>query len=99
MRCVRLLLTLVVLSGCDMSFGNQHKNFSLFETSKGTVYLLNTATGETKIIYSKDSAPRLIPNTVYDSEDGKSYEYLGAGTLKALSVREAADRIIEKYKK
>lgn len=99
MRYVRLLLTLVALSGCGMSFGNQHKNFSLFETSKGTVYLLNTATGETKIIYSKDLAPRLILNTVYYSEDGKSYEYLGAGTLKALSVLEAADKIIGKNNK
>lgn len=99
MKYITLLLTIVALSGCDMSFGNQHKIFSLFETSKGTVYLLNTTSGETKIIYSKESAPKLMPHTIYESEDGKSYEYLGAGNLKALTVREAADKIIEKYNK
>lgn len=43
--------------------------------------------------------PSLKPKTLYKSEDGKTYEYLGGGKLKELSTTEAADRIIEKYNK
>lgn len=95
MRYITFLLTTIAISGCDMSYGNQHEGFSLFETSKGTVYLLNTISGETKIIYSTESAPKLVTRSIYEAEDGKTYEYQGAGKLRELTVEEAADKIIE----
>jgi hypothetical protein len=97
-RYMTLLLTVIAISGCDMSYGNRHANFSLFETSKGTIYLLNTTSGETKIIYSTDSEPKLVTHNIYKAEDGKTYEYQGAGRLRELTIQEAADKIIEKYK-
>ena len=99
MKNIILLLATIALFGCDITHENRIKSFSLFETSKGTVYLLNTASGEAKIIYSPTSAPKLIMKGIYESDDGKTYEYQGARKLKELTLREAADIIIEKYKK
>ena len=99
MKYMTLLLATIAISGCDMPYGNHHERFSLFETSKGTVYLLNTTSGEAKVIYSTESQPKLVASSLYESEDGKTYEYQGAGKLKELSVEEAADRIIDKYLK
>ena len=99
MRYIILLMTTIIISGCDLPYGTQHESFSLFETSKGTVYLLNTASGETKIIYSEESAPKLVAKSIYEAEDGKMYEYLGTGKLRELSIQEAADKIIEKGNK
>jgi hypothetical protein len=99
MKRIAFLLAIIAVSGCDISsYGKKHEGFSLFETSKGTVYLLNTTSGETKIIYSTESAPKLAVRGIYKSEDGKTYEYQGSGKLKEMTVQEAADRILEKYK-
>ncbi len=98
MKLLTLLFAAIAISGCDISsYGKKHENFSLFETSKGTVYLLNTTTGESKIIHSNSLPPRLSMHSTYGAEDGKIYEYQGSGKLKELSVREAADKIIEKH--
>jgi hypothetical protein len=97
MKCVLALLGTILISGCDQQLGAKTGSYSLFETSKGTVYRLNTASGEASLIYSPVGWPKLMPKTLYTSEDGKTYEYLGGGTLKELSTTEAADQIIEKY--
>ena len=99
MRYITLLVIIFIISGCDISSGNRHERFSLFETSKGTVYLLNITSGETKIIYSSESAPKLVTQSIYESEDGKRYEYQGAGRLRELTIQEEADILIKKYSK
>ena len=99
MKYITLLLATIALFGCDIAHENRDKSFSLFETSKGTVYLLNTTSGETKIIFSTTSAPKLVMKGIYESEDGKTYEYQGAGKLRELTLQEAVDIIVEKYKK
>ena len=98
MKYVLVVLGTILITGCDLQLGAKTGSYSLFETSKGTVYRLNTASGETGIIYSPGGQPKLTAKTLYTSEDGKTYEYLGGGKLKELSTTEAADRIIEKYK-
>jgi hypothetical protein len=98
-RATLLLLATLSLCGCDAPFTHSAGHFALFETSKGTVYRLNTASGETEIIYSSSGKPKLTPQALYESDDGKTYEYLGGGQLKELSLQEAADKIVEKYKK
>ena len=95
----QLLVIIISIFGCNNSSGNRNERFSLFETSKGTVYLLNLTSGETKIIYSNESAPKLVPQSIYESEDGKRYQYQGAGRLKELTMEEAANILIKKYSK
>ena len=78
-----------------MSYKSRHEGFSLFETSKGTVYLLNTTSGETKIIYSTELAPKLVTHSIYKTDDGKTYKYMGGGKLMDLTVIDTADKFIE----
>ncbi len=99
MKYVLVVLGTILISGCDLPLGAKTGSYALFETSKGTVYRLNTASGEAAIIYSPGGWPKLMPKTLYTSEDGKTYEYLGGGKLKELSTSEAADRLVEKYNK
>jgi hypothetical protein len=99
MKYVLVIIGTILITGCDQQFGAKTGSYTLFETSKGTVYRLNTASGETSIIYSPEGWPKLMSKTLYKSEDGKTYEYLGGGKLKELSVTEAADQIIDKYNK
>ena len=99
MRYVLLVFFTIALCGCEKPFGASPGRFALFETSKGTVYRLNTSSGDTEVVYSPEGWPKLTPKTLYKAEDDKTYEYLGDGKLKELSTTEAADRIIEKYKK
>lgn len=99
MRYISLLLLTIALCGCDNPLRASTGRFALFETSKGTVYRLDTTSGGTEVIYSPSGWPKLTQKTIYKSEDGKTYEYLGAGKLRELSTAEAADRIIEKYPK
>ena len=99
MKYVLVVLGAILITGCDQQLGAKTGSYTLFETSKGTVYRLNTVSGEAGVIYSPEGRPKLTPKTFYTSEDGKTYEYLGGGKLKELSTTEAADRIIEKYNK
>ena len=99
MRYMVLLLLVVAVSGCDKPLGTSAGRFALFETSKGTVYRLNTTSGETEVIYSPEGWPKLTQKTLYMADDDKTYEYLGGGKLRELSTQEAADRIIKKYPK
>ena len=94
-----LILLTLLLASCDTQFARNGGTYSLFETSAGTVYLLNTATGETRVISKLGTEGKLQPTAIYQGEDGKIYQYDGAGKLKELSVREAADRILENSKK
>jgi len=89
----------MAISGCEIPIGSKAGSYTLFETSKGTIYRLNTVSGEAAVIYSPDGWPKLQPKTLYSGENDKAYEYVGGGTLKELSTTEAADRLIEKYKK
>ena len=79
-----------------MSYKSRHEGFSLFETSKGTVYLLNTTSGETKIIYSTELAPKLVTHSIYETDDGKTYKYMGGGKLMDLTVIDTADKFLER---
>lgn len=99
MKYVLVVLGTILITGCDLQIGAKTGSYALFETSKGTVYRLNTTSGEAGIIYSLDGWPKLMPKTLYKSEDGKTYEYLGGGKLKELSTTEADNRLIEKYNK
>jgi hypothetical protein len=97
-RLILLVLIPLTLCGCDR-FASFAGRYSLFETSKGAVYRLDTTSGKTEVVYSPTGWPKLNAKTLYEGEDGKTYEYLGAGKLKELSTTEAADRIVEKYAK
>ena len=99
MRYIAFFVIIIAIFGCDISSGNRHERFSLFETSKGTVYLLNITSWQTKIIYSNESAPKLVIKSIYESEDEKRYEYQGAGKLRELTMEEEADILIKKYSK
>ena len=97
---VALLLALALalaLAGCDVPKSFSAGKYSLFETSKGVVYRLNTGTGETEIIYSPVGLTKLTAGTLYEADGDKTYEYLGGGQLKELSVNEVADRLVRKY--
>ena len=97
-RLILLVLIPLTLGGCDQ-FVPFSGRYALFETSRGTVYRLDTTSGKTEVVYSLTGWPKLNAKTLYEGEDGKTYEYVGAGKLKELSTREAADRIVEKYAK
>lgn len=99
MKYALVVLGAIALTACDGMPQFGPGKYTLFETSKGTVYRLDTATGETEIIYSPDGWPTLKAKTLYHSENEKTYEYLGNGKLKELSSTEAADRLVEKYTK
>lgn len=99
MKYVLLALCSMALVGCEPPAGPDTGKYALFETSKGTVYRLNTTTGETHVIYSPEGLPALTVKTLYHGDLGKTYEYLGRGELKELSPTEAADRLVEKYTK
>ena len=93
-----LMLALVALTcGCSNPFASGR--FALFETSKGVLYRLDTTSGHAEIVYSPFGMPKLTQQTLYESDDGKTYEYLGAGKLRELSATEIADRLVEKYAK
>jgi len=98
MRYVLLLLLPFAICGCNQIVPPAGR-YALFETSKGTVYRLDTISGDTKVVYSPSGWPALSAKTPYKGEDGKTYEYLGAGKLKELTTTEAADRLVEKYTK
>ena len=97
-RLILLVLIPLTLGGCDQ-FVTSSGRYALFETSKGTVYRLDTTSGKTEVVYSITGWPELNAMTLYKGEDGRTYEYVGAGILKELSAREAADRFLEKYAK
>jgi len=98
MRYLLLVLLSLAVSGCDQFLPSAGR-YALFETSKGTVYRLDTTTGETEVIYSPAGWPKLSAKTLYEGEDGKIYEYFGAGKLIGLSEAEVAERLVEKYAK
>ena len=93
-----ILLLPLTLGGCNQ-FVPAAGRYTLFETSKGTVYRLDTTSDKTEVVYSPTGWPKLNAKTFYEGEDGKNYEYLGAGKLKELSTSEVADRLVEKYAK
>ena len=97
-RLILLILIPIMLGGCGQ-FTPFSGHYALSETAKGTVYRLDTKSGNTEVVYSPTGQPKLSAGTLYEGEDGKTYEYVGAGKLKELSTREAADRILEKYAK
>jgi hypothetical protein len=99
MKYITLLVITISIFGCNNSSDNRNVRFSLFETSKGIVYLLNLTSGETKIIYPNKSAPKLVLKNIYESEDGKRYQYQGDGKLKELTKEEEDDILIKKYLK
>jgi outer membrane protein assembly factor BamB len=95
MKYIVMLSGLIAISGCDVSLsGKARDSFARFETSKGNVYLLNTATGTSKTISTTESMSKLSIRKIYEAEDGKIYEYEGSGKLKELTTQEAADKII-----
>ena len=97
-RLILLVLIPLALGGCDQ-FIPVSGRYALFETSAGTIYRLDTTSGKTEVVDSPTGWPKLKARTLYKAEDGKTYEYVGAGMLKELSTTEAADRILEKYAK
>ena len=93
---ILLVLIPLTLGGCDQ-FVPFAGRYTLFETSNGTVYRLDTTSGKTEIIYSPFAEPKLNVKTFYSGEGGKTYEYLGAGKLKELSADENIGRLMKKY--
>jgi len=98
MRYILFPLLLLIIAGCNQ-IGSPTGRYTLFETSKGVVYRLDTISGESEIIYSPTGWPKLSTDTLYEGEDGKTFKYLGGGKLKELSTTEAADILVEKYAK
>ena len=97
MKYLALLIAALAISGCDSFRENGDERFSLFETSKGTVYLLNTMSGETQVIYPVVGPEKLVLHRTYKSEDGKIFEYQGAGKLREISGHEILEEILGKY--
>lgn len=96
MKLITLLFVTITLFGCDTSYKNRYEKFSLFETSKGTLYLLDNTSGETKIINSTELSQKLLTNSIYETDDGKTYKYMGGGKLMDLTVIDTADKFLEK---
>ena len=98
MRYLFIIPPMLMLYGCNQigSFGGR---YSLFETSKGVIYRLDTKSGETKALYSPTGWPKLSKAELFEGVNGKTYQYLGNGKLKELSTREAADILVKKYAK
>lgn len=74
-----ILLTALVLTGCDNTTMSAAPNFSLFETSAGVVYLLNQNTGELRVISSKPAV--IISGEVFRDDEGQLFRYLGNGEV------------------
>ena len=98
MKYILLIPLMFMLGGCDL-VGSSGGRYSLFETSKGVIYRLDTRSGETKIIYSPTGLQKLSKESLIEGENGKTYQYLGNGKLKELSAIEAADLLVDKYTK
>lgn len=75
-----IFLAVLVLVGCDNNTLSVSANFSLFETSSGVVYLVNHASGELKVISSKQT---VIVNAgeVFMDGEGQFFKYMGAGQI------------------
>ena len=65
MKYVLVVLGTILITGCDLQLGAKTGSYALFETSKGTVYRLNTASGEADIIYSPEGWPKLLISQKY----------------------------------
>lgn len=74
-----ILLTALVLTGCDNTTMSAAPNFSLFETSAGVVYLLNQNTGELRVISSKPAV--ISSGEVFSDDEGQLFRYLGNGEV------------------
>lgn len=74
-----ILLTALVLTGCDNTTMSAAPNFSLFETSEGVVYLLNQNTGELRVISSKQTI--ISSGEVFRDDEGQLFRYLGNGEV------------------
>ena len=99
MKYALVVLGTIALTACDEMPRFGAGKYTLFETSRGTIYRLDTATGKTELIYTPGGWTTLKPKTIYYGENEKTYEYLGNGKFKELSTTEAADRLLERYTK
>jgi hypothetical protein len=77
-----ILLTSLILTGCDNTTVSAAPNFSLFETSAGVVYLLNQNTGELKVISSEPTV--INTGDVFRDDEGQLFRYLGNGEVHRL---------------
>lgn len=79
--CMRfaILMTALILTGCDNTTISESPNFSLFETSAGVVYLLNQNTGELKVISSRQAV--INSGEVFRDDEGQAFRYLGNGKV------------------
>ncbi|MDI9243856.1 hypothetical protein [Marinobacter sp. CHS3-4] len=83
-----ILLTALVLAGCDNTTLSATPNFSLFETSAGVLYLLNQNTGELKVISSRQTV--INTGEVFRDDEGRFFEYLGNGRIQRVDETGAA---------
>jgi hypothetical protein len=98
MKYLLMLIVSFAICGCN-KIAPPTGRYVLFESTKGTVYRLDTISGKTEITYSPTGWPTLSAKGLYSGEDGKTYEYQGQGKLVELSIKEAAEKIMEKYPK
>lgn len=82
-----ILLTFLVLTGCDNTTLPAAPGFSLFETSAGVVYLVNQTNGDLKVISSKHTVI-LNNGDVFEDGDGKIFTYLGDGKIELTGHRD-----------
>lgn len=97
MRYIFLAGIVISVVGCDISNNSPSGRFALFEASNGTVYLLDTSSGDSEVFYSPSGIPKLTVNGHYEGEGEGTFVYLGNGTLRELSSDEEVDYFMEKY--
>ncbi|SFM71150.1 hypothetical protein [Marinobacter zhejiangensis] len=90
-----LLLTALILAGCDNTTISAAPNYALFETSEGVVYLINQNTGELKVI-SPARAVVLNHGDVFKDGAGELFRYLGDGNVEPVDGADwSANRSLE----
>ena len=87
-----ILLTALVLTGCDNITISASPNFSLFETSAGVVYLLNQNTGELKVVSRKQTV--INSGEVFRDDEGQFFKYLGNGEVEQV---DETGSLVQKY--
>jgi hypothetical protein len=104
-----LFLMLIFLASCGREAATQVQKFQLVTASDGTTYRLNTMTGDVFLVSGRElfavneGYPVVRVDEFYEMGDAKDQQnnmmkYVGDGVCQKVSMREVADKIVEKYK-
>ena len=96
MKNITIFLLIAFLTACNEKSTESNSNhYSLFQGANGTIYLLDETSGKTTITFSPES-PKLTVGTVYETENGKKFEYQGEGKLvEKVSAKERLEKLMK----